>query len=232
MTQEPKRIHSSARSKKSFIWSCKAKNLFFTNHKGVIYDYRLHYFKYKVIIYSEENKWKYMFMYIRVFMKCNINDKKNLECTCTNEYTWKTYSSIRVFNFTMFAYWIIFHRYKAIKQSNILQMVAFRAVKFTDVRWLTKPREILQHSSENPEFVRNFMSQYILYLCALNMGMVQNNYKINNYWVLTVYNGFFNSVIYTCFHTYILYIVFQIYQILVRVTQKDLQAYIFDWENK
>lgn len=60
-------------------------------------------------------------------------------------------------------------------------MVAFRAVKFTDVRRLTKPREILQHSSENPEFVRNFMSQYILYLCALNMGMVQNNYKINNY---------------------------------------------------
>lgn len=28
-----------------------------------------------------------MFMYIRVFMKCNINDKKNLERTCTNEYT-------------------------------------------------------------------------------------------------------------------------------------------------
>lgn len=120
----------------------------------------------------EENKWKYMFMYIPVFIKCNINDKKNLEHTCTNEYTWKTYSSIRVFNFTMFAYWIIFHRYKAIKQSNILQMVAFRAVKFADVRWLTKPREILQHSSENPEFVRNFMSQDILYLCALNMGVV------------------------------------------------------------
>lgn len=111
-------------------------------------------------------------------------------------------------------------------------MVAFRAVKFTDVRWLTKPWEILQHSSENPEFVRNFMSQYILYLCALNMGVVQNNYKINNYRVLTVHNGFFNSVIYTRFHTHILYIVFQIYQILVRVTQKDLQAYIFDWENK
>lgn len=126
----------------------------------------------------------------------------------------------------LLAYWIIFHRYKAIKQSNILQMVAFRAVKFTDVRWLTKPREILQHSSENPEFVRNFMSQYILYLCALNMGMVQNNYKINNYWVLTVYNGFFNSVIYTCFHTHILYIVFQIYQILVRVTQMWLSLIV------
>lgn len=143
-----------------------------------------------------------MFMYIPVFLKCNINDKKNLEHTCTNEYTWKTYSSIRVFNFTMFAYWIIFHRYKAIKQSNILQIVAFRAVKFTDVRWLTKPREILQHSSQNPEFVRNFMSQYILYLCALNMGMVQNNYKINNYWVLTVYNGFLNSVIHVFIHIF------------------------------
>lgn len=227
MTQEPKRIHSSARSKKSYIWSCKEKNLFSTNRKGVICDYRLHYFRYKVIIY-----WVKINGNTCSCIKCNINDKKSLERTCTNEYTWKTYSSIRVFNFTMFAYWIIFHRYEAIKQSNILQMVAFRAVKFTDVRRLTKPREILQHSSENPEFVRNFMSQYILYLCALNMGMVQNNYKINNYWVLTVYNGFFNSVIYTCFHTHILYIVFQIYQILVRVTQKDLQAYIFDWENK
>lgn len=82
-------------------------------------------------------------------------------------------------------------------------MVAFCAVKFAYVRWLTEPWEIIHHSSENPEFVRNFMGQYILNLCALNMGVVQNNYKINNYRVLTAYNDFFNSVIHTCIHKYV-----------------------------
>lgn len=85
-------------------------------------------------------------------------------------------------------------------------MVAFCAVKFADVGWLTEPREIIHHSSENPEFVRNFMSQYILNLCALNMGVVQNNYKINNYRVLTVYNWFVYSVFHTCIHIGIRYI--------------------------
>lgn len=56
-----------------------------------------------------------MFMYISVFIKCNINDKKSLERICINEYIWKIYSLIRVFNFIMFVYWIIFYRYKVIK---------------------------------------------------------------------------------------------------------------------